>query len=65
MIAVLLPWGLLLVFASNPVEIVLVVGMLYALYRLREPVWARTEARGPPPPWGAVLSSPGTPGTSG
>jgi hypothetical protein len=42
MIAILLLWGVLLVFAADPVALVLDVAMLYGLYRLRGPVWART-----------------------
>ncbi|MCI4328975.1 MAG: hypothetical protein L3J86_05265, partial [Thermoplasmata archaeon] len=57
LVAVLVPWGILLVFATNPVAIALDVAMLYALYRLRKPVWARTEPRLHPPPWGALQSS--------
>jgi hypothetical protein len=43
LIVVMIPWGLLLVVASNPVALVLDVAMLVALYRLRGRVWRRTE----------------------
>jgi hypothetical protein len=49
MIAILLPWGLLLVFATDPVALMLDVAMLCALYRLRAPVWARTVPNVEPP----------------
>lgn len=65
LVAVLVPWGILLVVATNPVAIALDAAMLYALYRLRKPVWARTEPQLHPPPWGALQSSPmpGSPST--
>jgi hypothetical protein len=57
LIAVLVPWGILLVLATNPVAIGLDAMMLYALYRLRKPVWERSEPRLHPPPWGALRGS--------
>ena len=52
----LIPWELLLVGASNPIALVLGILTLFALYRLRRRVWARTEL--PPPPSATLESLP-------
>jgi hypothetical protein len=57
LLLVLIPWGILLVFATNPVALLLDVAMLYGLHRLRGQVWARTAPPAPPPSW-AVAGPP-------
>jgi hypothetical protein len=61
LIAVLVPWELLLVVQSDPLALVLGIVSVVALVRLRRPVGARTFGRtggppvaGPSPPPGAV-----------
>lgn len=49
LVGALVPWELLLVVIANPVALVLGVVSVYALWRLRRPVWARTEPRPPAP----------------